>query len=396
MPLPNPNSTRPKRLLSLDGGGIRGLIAAEVLIRIEDLLKELKPGLTCLADYFDFIGGTSTGAILAAGLSKGMTARQLRDIYYNDGHRIFTKNFILFQLWSKYSAEPIEETLQREFAGITLGSDQLKTLLMIVAKNTTTGSTWFFVNNPRNPFYNTNSKIPLWHIIRASSAAPTYFPPHQFQIGDRTAEFVDGGITPYNNPSFQLFLEATQPEYNVNWNTGVDRLLEISVGTGFSVAKIPNGKAKDYTLLNWAPYTVDTLINGANVQQNLLMDLIGKVPKTNPHSTTVAGTELVAQTPGIPPVLAPQMQVLQAVTAEAPKLLTYRRYTTSFTEQRFQQLQRVPGLDPRDADLIARVKPEDLDSLDSVDQRDLLCAIGRAIALEQVRKEIFEPFVQND
>ena len=72
---------RPKRLLALDGGGIRGVIAAEVLTKIEELLITENSPWECLGDYFDFIGGTSTGAILAAGLAKGMKARDLLDFY---------------------------------------------------------------------------------------------------------------------------------------------------------------------------------------------------------------------------------------------------------------------------------------------------------------------------
>lgn len=87
------NTDRPKRLLSLDGGGIRGLLAAEILVRIEAILQELNPQFNCLADYFDFIGGTSTGSILATGLALGMPATYLRNFYYNRAREIFRKRF---------------------------------------------------------------------------------------------------------------------------------------------------------------------------------------------------------------------------------------------------------------------------------------------------------------
>ena len=80
---------RPKRLLSLDGGGIRGIIAAEVLVRMEKILLAHNSDWKCLGDYFDFIGGTSTGAILAAGLAKGMKAEKLLDFYVKKGPQVF-------------------------------------------------------------------------------------------------------------------------------------------------------------------------------------------------------------------------------------------------------------------------------------------------------------------
>ena len=76
--------SRLKRLLSLDGGGIRGVIAAEVLSKIEQILQDHNPRWQCLADYFDFIGGTSTGSILAAGLAKGMKVKELFNSTWNE------------------------------------------------------------------------------------------------------------------------------------------------------------------------------------------------------------------------------------------------------------------------------------------------------------------------
>ncbi|MCI0527863.1 MAG: patatin-like phospholipase family protein, partial [Nitrospira sp.] len=169
---------RPKRLLSIDGGGIRGIIAAEILIKVEDILCRPNSRWSCLADYFDFIGGTSTGAILAAGLALGMSARELRDFYVRFGPTVFRKRWPIGWLWSKYDAGALERQLQYLYGDAALGSNQLRTLLMLVAKNTASGNVWFFVNNPRNRFIGANSKIPLWRLVRASTAAPTFFSPY--------------------------------------------------------------------------------------------------------------------------------------------------------------------------------------------------------------------------
>src|SRR5206468_3062225 len=73
---------------------------------------------------------------------------------------------------------------------------------------------------------------PLWQLVRASTAAPTYFPPEMIEIGENRFIFVDGGVTMYNNPAFQLFLMATVEPYNLRWQTGRDKMLVVSIGTG--------------------------------------------------------------------------------------------------------------------------------------------------------------------
>src|SRR5579862_6661851 len=103
---------RPRRLLSIDGGGLAGLIPAEALILIEQQLDQLTGDPQPLCNRFDLIGGTSTGAILAAGIALGLRAEKLRDFYLQFGPDIFKKVFLLKQFWHKYPSEPIEKHLK--------------------------------------------------------------------------------------------------------------------------------------------------------------------------------------------------------------------------------------------------------------------------------------------
>src|SRR6185503_11720916 len=89
-PHPKQQGTKPKRLLALDGGGIRGMISLEMLARIEQIVKE-RAGAACLADYFDYVGGTSTGAIIATCISLGMSVDQIRKFYQDNGRGMFDK-----------------------------------------------------------------------------------------------------------------------------------------------------------------------------------------------------------------------------------------------------------------------------------------------------------------
>src|SRR5271165_5798437 len=218
MPSDSLQTNRPRRLLAIDGGGLAGLIPAEALILVEQQLDLLTGTQKPLCDRFDLIGGTSTGAILAAGLAMGKGATELRDFYLKFGHGIFTKSFLPVQFWHKYPSAPLEKHLKDVLGeNTTLGSDLLRTQILIVTKNSTLGNDWFFTNNPKNRFFKNNSGLPLWQVVRASAAAPTYFPPQTIPVPDdagkkQNYEFVDGGVSSYNNPSLQVFLEATIPE----------------------------------------------------------------------------------------------------------------------------------------------------------------------------------------
>src|SRR5215469_12461975 len=116
----------PKKLLAIDGGGIRGVLALEVLRRIEDLLKA-KSGRAdfTLADYFDYIAGTSTGGIIAAGLSIGMPVKDILGFYQDAGAQMFVKANLLRRLRYKFEDEPLAARLKAVFeAGTTLGSEK--------------------------------------------------------------------------------------------------------------------------------------------------------------------------------------------------------------------------------------------------------------------------------
>src|ERR1035441_3140783 len=146
-------ATRPMRLLSIDGGGLKGLIPAEALIAIESQLDALTGKSLPLSDRFDLIGGTSTGAILAVGIALGLRAAELRDFYLKFGKDIFTKVFLPERFWHSYPSGPLEQHLKQRFGeSTTLGSDKLRTNIIIVSKNVTLGQTWFFTNNPKGKY----------------------------------------------------------------------------------------------------------------------------------------------------------------------------------------------------------------------------------------------------
>ncbi len=384
MSSPTVPTPRPRRLLSIDGGGLAGLIPAEALILIEQQLDQLTGDPQPLCNRFDLIGGTSTGAILAAGIALGLRAAELRDFYIQFGPDIFKKVFLLKQFWHKYPSEPIEKHLKDVLGEKTLlGDSLLRTSILLTVKNATLGNNWFFTNNPKNKFFANNAKLPLWSIVRASSAAPTYFPPHTISVPDGTGaeniyEFIDGGVSSYNNPSLQVFLEAVIPEYGFGWPMGVDNLLLISLGTGFSSTIIEEGKAADYEIFDWAQYMLQELMNEANLQQNVLMRILGERP---PQDVSVAAEIASSAATAGTPSSSALVQVSQSLGSK--KLLTYQRITVGLTRQRLDQL----GLND--------VDPQKVRKMDAVDQIPNMQRLGQAVAKEQVHMERLTQFFRN-
>lgn len=246
----------PKRILAVDGGGLRGLIALCFLEKIEDMLRE-KSGRDDdfrLSDYFDLIGGTSTGAIIAGYLATGGKVRELMTLYEQLGHSVFKdpSSLRLLLYGAKFSSKELDKILRTKLAGVRLGDDSIKTGVGIIAKRLDTGSPWMIHNNPKGKYYHSpddqpnaipNKNFLLWKIIRASAAAPSYFKPELFEVSEKTTgAFVDGGMSPYNNPSLALFQMATLSAHGFNWQTGADNLLMVSVGTGFPVVKADSEK----------------------------------------------------------------------------------------------------------------------------------------------------------
>ena len=282
------NTQRPRKLLALDGGGIRGVMTLQVLIKMEDLLRE-KSGQGenfRLCNYFDYIGGTSTGAIIAAGLAIGKSARFLSDFYQKVGPAMFEKAFILQRLKHLYKSEPLTEKLKDVFgADTTLRSDTLKCLLLVVTRNVTTDSPWPISSNPYAKYNDSNRpddnrNIPLWQLVRASTAAPVFFPPEvvQWDPNDPSKAFLfeDGGLTPYNNPAFLIARMATHPAYRLGWPTGEQNLLVMSVGTGSAAtvdADVDGGGKNAFSNLVSFP---GALMYGSAVDQDINCRIIGR------------------------------------------------------------------------------------------------------------------------
>ena len=341
----------PKKILSCDGGGILGLMSVEILARLEsDLRTELgKPGLL-LCDYFDFVCGTSTGAIVAACISAGMSTEQIRGFYVSSGKQMFDKASLLKRLHYSYNKEPLAKKLQAAFsdalgADTTLGSPGLRSLLMMVMRNATTDSPWPVSNNPfamynQRDRQDCNLALPLWQLVRASTAAPTFFPPEVVTLGKGkqayTFVFVDGGVTTYNNAAFLAYQMATATPYHINWKTGTDQLLIVSVGTGSAPAARPDLKPGDLWLADNAKNLPGALMNAASAGWDMACRLVGECRFGRPIDREFG-------------------DMVGAATSTGSKQFAYVRYDPDVSQTGLDAL----GLD--------HIKATDVQTLDSID-----------------------------
>jgi uncharacterized protein len=231
-----------KRILAIDGGGVRGVVALAFLERIERILESQYGKPIRLCDHFDLIGGTSTGAIIATALALGYKAADIRSFYFRLGPRVFKRPKLRLPGWqAKFDARALARELDDIIGSRKLDSTDLQTGLGIMLKRIDTGSAWTLINNPHSIYWDTpadnsfigNRHYSLASVVRASTAAPHFFDPQEIEIGQgEVGLFVDGGLTPHNNPSLSLLLAAILPGHKLGWATGPANLTIVSIGAG--------------------------------------------------------------------------------------------------------------------------------------------------------------------
>jgi hypothetical protein len=364
---------RPRRLLALDGGGIRGLLSLGILERIEKLIAEQTGEKLC--DYFDYIAGTSTGAIIAAGLARGMRTAELIDFYRSSGEQMFEHSRLIERVKYFYTADPLKAKLQQVFVRDTnLEPNNLKCLLLVVTKNVTTDSPWPISSNPDAKYNDLdrkdcNLKIPLWQLVRASTAAPVFFPPEilQWDPNDpsKTFVFVDGGITPYNNPAFLLYRMATAPAYRLNWRTGEKNLLLVSIGTGAAESLGATAASPNKNIFSTVAGLPGELMYGIQVDQDIACRTIGRCIYGAPLDREVL--DLVPRQLAVGMTIEQQYQAPEIpLTTDLGRQFLYVRYNADLSSSGLNRL-GFPNIDPTS-----------IQKMDAVANIELLLSIGRA------------------
>ena len=363
----------PKRILALDGGGLRGVLSLGFLDQIEEILRGRHGGDKSfrLSHYFDLIAGTSTGSIIAAALALGWSVQEIRKTYFELGENVFEKSLFRLGLFrAKYDESRLSAKLRTAFGKnsrggeMKLGDPDLDTGLLVMTKRIDTGSPWPISNNPRGKYFASrpkgtigNGDYPLWQVVRASTAAPSYFEPETIKIAElhghstQEGEFVDGGISPFNNPALQAVMYATMDGYRIGWPTGADRLLVVSVGTGAADPTVEGSwlAAKD------ALKSLLALMNDCAALQETLLQWMSSSPTARSIDRELGTLQ-------------------HDLVAPAP-LLSYLRYDVDLRAESVLQLK--PNLDDG--------KIADLSTMDSPENMEVLAELGVLGAQRQVR-----------
>lgn len=236
------------RILSIDGGGIRGIIPATILANIEKALN------TPLWKYFDLICGTSTGGIIALAISVGKPMKQIKELYENKVYKIFSPLYIwkwpkiIFGDGGRYNSNTLEEILREEFTtveGKDLEMKDANVRLCIPSIDITNGKVIIYktphkVLLPKEQGLIDDADKNMWEVARATSAAPTIFSTAKI----KDSYLIDGGMWA-NNPSLVGVVEAIRCGFSLN------EISLFSLGTGNAIFQVEQYKAERMNLFNW-------------------------------------------------------------------------------------------------------------------------------------------------
>ena len=292
-----------KRILSLDGGGLRGILTLSYLRKLEAILRERHAGDPDfrLSDYFDLIGGTSTGAIIASLLATGRSVAEIGSLYRELGQMVFRKTPWRMGVFSpKFESGPLKTALANQLGNITLGSPEIRTGLVLISKRLDTGSLWPIHNNPRGRYFDApdddptakpNKDLLLRDVVRASCAAPHYFEPEPIEIGNSvTGAFIDGGVSPFNNPALLLLMLVSLEGYRFRWPLGEDDLLLVSFGTGYQEARYTAEDVLKMSPALVAARSLGSIVQDCNVLAQTMLQWVGRCAVSNTIGTGNSAT----------------------------------------------------------------------------------------------------------
>jgi hypothetical protein len=241
-------------ILSIDGGGMRGIIALAILCWLEE--RTGRPAY----ELFKLIGGTSTGAVICAGLALGMSAREImEDVYKSRLPRAFAQikrfrwlRFLLNGTRHMYYYKPFLKALGPYAKGKRLG-DIEQPALLLTTKDMRTSNTYYLINRgPGAPMF---AHWPLAGAVAASVAAPLFFPPIQGNL-------IDGGVGSYGNPCLAVAIEAVE-----FLGLKADNLIHLALGNGHQPNTQPEGRGGAFGLKSWLGYLIFEGMDDAALQQ---------------------------------------------------------------------------------------------------------------------------------
>ncbi|MEO0728306.1 MAG: CBASS cGAMP-activated phospholipase [Bacteroidota bacterium] len=270
---------KPFKILSIDGGGIKGLYSSTIL-------EHLEAEFECrISDHFDLLCGTSTGGLIALGLSQKISAEDISDIYKEKGDEIFPsrspwmrwfewieekyfggKFFPGQTFWfGKYNNENLKAILESMFGGKRV--KDTNNLLCIPTYSVTDGRPWVFKYDHKEGNLSRDNEALYVDVALATSAAPTYLPIHEISFYNNK-QFVDGGVWA-NNPTLVGVIEAIR--YFVGPGKEYDSLQVLSISSLSNAKGKPTGWRKKRSFIGWRGDLFDVSMNGQSMFTDYIM-----------------------------------------------------------------------------------------------------------------------------
>ena len=328
LPVATPSGQSLRRILTIDGGGIKGVFPASFLAALEDRLGGP------IARYFDLIAGTSTGGIIAIGLGLGLTSREILRLYSENARRIFPRSHgigVRGVFRAKYAKTALRQVLTEVFGGRLLGESH--TRLVIPSLNLAAEKVHIYKTSHASGLVN-DYKMPVVEVALATVAAPSYFPIH---LSPEGVPFIDGGVWA-RNPVGLAVIEALGP---LGWAR--DKIRVLSLGCTSTRLNVAWQKRTSLGSSYWgarladvfltaqcssAMVTAQTLIGAENVfrispdmsHRRFTLDGVEHLPALRELGAHEASSSFVALAPIFFQEIAPKFEPFHRLAFEASSL----------------------------------------------------------------------------
>ncbi len=346
----------PKRILSLDSGGVRTAIVLGYLERLEQLLRvRYRAPDFRLSDYFDLIGASGASAIVAAELARGGSVADAARTFTQSIQTLMASKSLLGMTLTgaRFRAEPLSDVLQQSFGNLTVGSTELKSGLAIVLTRIDTGEICSLTNHPRVRS-STLGSLPLAQVLLAATATPAFLPPVSIRAGNDSGIYISGELSVGPDPALHLFLVATGPSFPFRWRTGRRRLFLASIGAGAPPLVKREPGTSFFSLIG---PVISAMVAGLKQQSDLALGALT-------HEDTLALSAPMPETPS---------------AESAPSILNYRRFEVPLDAATMKKI----GL-PELAD--------DIESILMMDRPDRIAShldIGRRCGERDLHEDLF-------
>jgi len=277
------------KIISIDGGGIKGLYSSTILEHLEDKFD------CYISDYFDMICGTSTGGLIALAISLKISANQISNFYINHGSEIFPRRSKINNWYrqiiggGKFSDQALRKALEEVFGNSKIGESN--NLLCIPSYSITDARPWIFKFDHEEGELSRDNTAKYVDVALATSAAPTFFPLAEIDYYDNK-QFIDGGVWA-NNPTLCGLIEALK--YFVGPNKEFQKVDILSISSLSHTGGKPTGLKREMGFIDWGNDLFETTLAGQNLFTDYFMTKINEIGEVPVRYTRIPSNDISSE-----------------------------------------------------------------------------------------------------